>query len=240
MKKDFVKNYLKLFANSTGSYEQTGLKVYNQLVENFSNTFFVGGIVRDLYLSKKVVDIDITTSAQPSQIVSALNKYNYDLDLKGFRFGVVAVRLGKRTIEITTFRKEFYLDSRFPKITFTNSKTVDSKRRDFTINSLYFQAKTNELYDPYDGGKDLKNKLIRSIGSSTKKFQEDPLRIVRAFRFAKELDFKIETKTEQAMHDNFALVKNITVTRLKNEIAKSKTVATKIYLTKIFKKLLQK
>lgn len=238
MKKNLLKNYKKFALNSSQSYKQNGLTIYNLLVENFSETYLVGGAVRDLILGRPVTDIDIATSAKPNQIINLLKTHNFKVGLQGIRFGVIAVFINKSTVEITTFRKEEYSNSRFPKISFTNKRAIDAKRRDFTINCLYFKPKNANLYDPYHGSKDLKSKTLRLIGKPEVRLQEDPLRIVRAYRLAKELNFKTAPSTQKAIADNFLQVEKLSATRLKNEIAKCKTQQTKKYLQKIFKKLL--
>lgn len=240
MKSQLVKNYEKILVNSRKSYEQTALQVYNSLVENFSQTFFVGGAVRDLILGRPLTDVDLATAGRTSEVLALLRALGYELDLKGIRFGVISVKARSKWIEIASFRKEHYGNSRFPKISFTSSKALDAKRRDFTINSLYFQGKTGVLYDPFGGIKDLRSKTVKLIGNPDKRLREDPLRIVRAYRFARQLNFRFDPKTEQAINSNFHLLRDITVKKIKKEIAKSDTAPTKKYLTNIFKKLLQK
>lgn len=226
--------------NSTLSYEQTAQIVFDLLVENFSRTFYVGGMVRDLLLGKKIVDVDIATSAKPLQVVKLLSKHNFKLNLQGQKFGVVGVVTPKGDIEITTLRKETYSTSRFPKVSFTSKVEVDAQRRDFTINSLYFNPNLNFLYDPFTGLADLQSKHIRIIGKPEKKIQQDPLRIIRAIRFAKDLRFKLDPHTEHAIEQNQHLLFKLSKDKIEAEIKKAKLKSTKVFLKNFLKKVLHK
>ena len=233
-----TKKVPKTFFIPQNNYEQFGLQVYNLLVDNFSKTFFVGGMIRDLLLHKKISDIDITTSATPEQVIKLLQGSDYQLDSSHKSFGVIKVKSKTGGIEITTMRTEQYATSRYPKVKFTTSLLIDSKRRDFTANSLYFQAKANIIYDPQDGLQDINKKQIKIISDPKTKLSEDPLRIVRAYRFSKQLNFQFETKTKQALEKYFPLLKNISKSRIESEIKKSTNVTTKKYLQQKLKQLL--
>lgn len=224
----------KSFFQPKNSYEQFAMQVYSLLVENFSQTFFVGGMVRNLFWKKKIADIDIATAAKPDQVIKLLLRYDYTLDTSAKKFGVVKLQRPSGTIEITTLRKEAYSSSRYPIVSWANSIKVDSKRRDFTLNSLYFNAKTNIVYDPQNSFKDLKLKQLRVIGNAEKRFQEDPLRLIRASRFIKQYNLKVEPKTKLALQKNFALVKTLTRSRIETEIQKCSTQSLKNFLTKKF------
>lgn len=230
----------KSFFIPQNKYEQAGLDLYNLLVENFSNTFFVGGMVRDLFLEKKISDIDITTSALPNQIITLLQTNHLDFDLSAKRFGVIKVNLRDGQVEIATFRKETYTINRFPKITFTKSLKLDSKRRDFTINSLYFQAKHNLLTDPHNAVGDINKRIIRLIGQPEDRLREDPLRIIRAYRFAAELNFTLEPNTKIALTTTLPLVVKLSQAKILSEINKSHSKKVKTYLAKVFRKYLHK
>ena len=235
-----TKNILKAFLKTNNKYEQEGLKIYFLLVENFSETYFVGGMVRDLLLGNKVTDIDIATKGIPDKVISLLKKHGYRLNTNAQRFGVVSVEVDSKQIEITSFRKEIYDGSRYPKIILSNSLTVDSKRRDFSINSLYFNAKLINILDPQKGLKDLKSKTLRLIGDPFTKLKEDPLRIVRAYRFAEQLNFSLDNETRKTLEKNFGLVKELTQTKLISEIKKSSSRNVKTFLQKKFHKYLHK
>ncbi len=211
---------MKILFQTKNNYHKFGIKIINLLVENFSQTFFVGGMVRDLILQKSIYDIDIATEASPESIIQILQKNKIKYNDQGIKFGVITIPYYKKFIEITTFRQDTYNNSRFPKIKFTNSYKIDSKRRDFTINSLYLHPKTNKIFDPQNGLEDIKNHIIKFIGDPTKRIAEDPLRIVRAFTLQKKTNFNFETKTQNALKKNFANIKKISSQRIKKEIKK--------------------
>lgn len=231
---------LKSFLKTKNKYEQEGLKIYFLLVENFSETYFVGGMVRDLLLTKKITDIDIAIKASPDMVISLLKNHGYNINTSSKKFGVVSAKVDSKLIEITSFRKETYEGNRYPKVILSNSLTIDSKRRDFTVNSLYFHAKSIKVVDPHKGLNDLGTKTLRLIGNPITKLKEDPLRIVRAYRFAKQLNFKLESKTKEALTNNINLVNNLTQTKLISEINKSSPHNVKTFLLKKFHKYLHK
>ena len=202
--------------------EKFGAKVYSALVENFSQTFFVGGMVRDLLLNIPIHDIDITTSAKPEEVIKILNKYKIKYSDEFKNFGNITAMFKNYKIEITTFRKDIKGESRYPKVIFTNSYEQDSNRRDFTINSLYLSLKNNTILDPQKGLIDFKNKIIRFIGKPQVKIKQDPLRILRALRFALVLNFKIENRTMLAIQNNYSDIKKLTKTKIEKEINKIK------------------
>ncbi|MDQ3018647.1 MAG: hypothetical protein M3Q64_02140 [bacterium] len=200
--------------------EKFGIKVYNALVENFSKTFFVGGTVRDMLLQKTVHDIDIATIATPEQVAAALHANSITFDNANQKFGIITAKQNKDSVEITTLRKDIYTNSRYPKITYVTDIIADSKRRDFTINSLYFSPILQKILDPNKGVIDLENHVIRFIGDAQKRITEDPLRIMRAFRFQLELQFGFEIKTAHALQKNLHLINTISQRKLLSEIKK--------------------
>ncbi len=202
--------------------EHFGFFIYFLLVENFPQTFFVGGMVRDILLGCKVTDIDISTSATPEEVMNLLLKNKIRLSTLGKSFGVVKAHNGKQEIEIATFRKESYGTTRYPKINLIKNPKIDSQRRDFTINSLYLKAKNGEVLDYNKGLGDIKLKLIRFIGKPKIRIKEDPLRIIRALRFCLVLNFKLEKNTAKAIKNNFNLVQSLSKSKLNFEILKIK------------------
>lgn len=200
--------------------EKFGQKVHNLLVENFPQTFFVGGMVRDLLLGRKLKDIDIATGATPDQIISMLKKGTIDYQNPNAKFGSVTARQGSLEVEITTLRKDLRSNSRYPKVKFIKSPKQDSQRRDFSINSLYLRAKDSKILDFHQGLGDLKSRRLKFIGNPKQRIKQDPLRIVRALRFALVLNFKLESKTKLAIKNNFALLQNLTQTKITKEIFK--------------------
>lgn len=227
---------MKLSYHPKSELEQFGQKIYFLLVENFSQTFYVGGMVRDLLLGRKVTDIDIATQATPDQVADALSRGNISTDATNKKFGSVLAKRGSLCVEITSFRKDLKSTNRYPKVLFINSAKIDSKRRDFTINSLYLSQKQQEILDPQKGIADLKAKKIRFIGQPSKRILEDPLRAIRALRFALQLNFSLEAKTKKALINNFSMTKTLTKTKIEKEILKLKSPSKRKILKMIIGK----
>lgn len=167
----------------------------NTLNAHGHSAFIVGGCVRDTLMGVTPNDYDITTSATPQEIVNIFEK----TIPTGIKHGTVTVLINKNPIEITTFRTEgAYTDCRRPdKVEFVKSLKEDLSRRDFTINALAYNQKEG-LVDYFCGQEDIKNKTLRTVGESEKRFKEDALRILRLFRFASTLNFEIEENTLKA------------------------------------------
>ena len=199
---DFVLEILKKF-------QKTGVEIY-----------IVGGSVRDIILGREIIDWDFTTNAPPEKILEIFPKGFYDN-----KFGTVGIShpSSSQPYEITTFRKEIgYTDRRHPdKVIWGKSLKEDLSRRDFTINAMALQGKPPfKIIDPFNGQKDLKEKLIRAVGDPNKRFSEDALRMMRAIRIATELSFTIEPKTFAAIKDNATLINQIAKERVRDELFK--------------------
>lgn len=194
-------------------------QVLRRLNEQGHEAWLVGGAVRSLLLNLPIIDYDITTSALPNVVKECFKEYP-QLNF-GIKHGTVTLLINDLHIEITTYRQENnYLDHRHPKdIIYVDNLYQDLKRRDFTINALCLNAK-DELYDPLDGQKDLDKRCIRAIGNPLKRFEEDALRILRALRFAAQLDFTIEQGTKEAIFQSYYLLKNISIERKRDEFLK--------------------
>lgn len=179
--------------------------------------YFVGGCVRDTILGDHIHDIDIATSAYPSEIKAIFDR---TVDT-GIEHGTVMILDHGTGYETTTFRTESgYQDYRRPDhVTFVRSLAEDLKRRDFTINALALKE-NGEVIDLFNGLTDLKNRLIRAVGKPEERFHEDALRMMRAVRFASKLDFNIDTATEQGIKDNAPLLSKIAVERIRVEFEK--------------------
>ncbi len=179
--------------------------------------YFVGGCVRDTILGDHIHDIDIATSAYPSEIKAIFNR---TVDT-GIEHGTVMILDHGTGYETTTFRTESgYQDYRRPDhVTFVRSLAEDLKRRDFTINALALKE-NGEVIDLFNGLTDLKHHLIRAVGKPEERFHEDALRMMRAVRFASKLDFNIDTATEQGIKDNAPLLAKIAVERIRVEFEK--------------------
>lgn len=179
--------------------------------------YAVGGCVRDSLLGRKPNDWDITTSARPDE-VKRLFKRTIDT---GIEHGTVTVLLHHVNYEVTTYRIDGkYEDNRHPKeVIFTPSLKEDLKRRDFTMNAMAYNEEEG-LVDLFDGAKDLQRKVIRAVGDARQRFREDALRMMRAVRFAAQLGYTIEDKTNEAIHMLCANLKTISAERIQVELVK--------------------
>ncbi len=194
-------------------------KVIKIFQKNGFQAYVVGGAVRNLLLEKNIDNWDLTTNATPEQILKIFPDGYYNN-----QFGTVGISQeidGKKILlEITTFRNEGqYEDNRHPKkIEWAKTIEEDLGRRDFTINAMAFDGKT--LIDPYNGQKNLNEKLIMAVGDPDKRFNEDALRLMRAIRFASQLGFLIEEKTRASIQKNAQLIANISWERIRDESLK--------------------
>jgi poly(A) polymerase len=179
--------------------------------------YWVGGCVRDRLLGREPQDYDIATSALPAQ-VEGLFRRTYPV---GRKFGVVIVLESGHEFQVATFRAEAdYQDGRRPEqVTFSNAQ-ADASRRDFTVNGLFFDPVTDQLHDWVGGEKDLRAKLLRTIGSPAERFAEDHLRLLRAVRFAAQLDFQIEPETFAALKSLAPKIQVISAERIRDELLK--------------------
>ena len=195
--------------------------ILNKLEKKDFEAYAVGGCARDLLLGREPNDWDITTIAKPEEIQKLFPNSFYEN-----KFGTVTVKTKNKNkslkeIEITTFRTEQkYTDKRHPdKISFTPHLKNDLSRRDFTINAICID-KDHQIIDLFNGQKDLKNKIVKTVGSPNNRFSEDALRILRAIRFAIQLNFKIEKETLKAIKENSSLLKMIAKERIRDEFIK--------------------
>lgn len=179
--------------------------------------YVVGGCVRDSILGREPGDWDITTSASPRQTKALFRK---TLDT-GIKHGTVTVMLEKEGFEVTTYRIDGeYEDGRHPReVIFTSSLEEDLKRRDFTINAMAYSSETG-IIDLFGGLEDLKRKRIRAVGDPSARFQEDALRIMRALRFAAQLDYTIEEHTLEAIGELAPSLEKISAERIRTELEK--------------------
>ena len=206
------------------------LEIIKKLNQADFDAYIVGGCVRDLIISKikelkrNPKDWDIATNAKPEQIQKLFPDSVYEDE-----FGTVLVKTGSESpnlkiIEVTTLRKEGkYSDKRHPdKIEFAKTIEEDLSRRDFTVNAMAIKIKGTQhtLIDPFNGQKDLENKLIRTVGDAKERFSEDGLRLMRAIRFACELNFQIESQTLVAIKKNASLLSFISKERIRDELIK--------------------
>ncbi|MBI2524013.1 CCA tRNA nucleotidyltransferase [Candidatus Peregrinibacteria bacterium] len=155
-------------------------RIVEQLTDAGYDTWWVGGCVRDMLMRQVPQDIDIGTAALPEAVCALFPQ----ADLKGKEFGSVHVLLGRRRFEVTTFREDDEAsDGRRPETVAFGTREADARRRDFTVNALYFHPISRALYDPFGGEGDLKERLIRFIGDPAIRIKHDVLRLLRAVRF---------------------------------------------------------
>lgn len=188
--------------------------------KNGFKAYLVGGAVRDMILGKKGHDYDLATNATPRQVMGIFKK----VIPTGIAHGTVTIHIFGMQIETTTFRTEAdYTDGRHPdSIKFATTIEEDLSRRDFTMNAIAADLESGELTDPFDGQKDIRNKIIRTVGEPQERFAEDGLRPVRAVRFSGQLGFSIEEKTLAALSEPEVLKKtaSISVERFRDEFCK--------------------
>jgi poly(A) polymerase len=181
----------------------------------------VGGPVRDAFLGRTAPDLDFTSSATPDEILALVKPIadaHWDI---GRAFGTIGARFGKDTIEITTYRTDQYdADSRKPEVAFGKDLNEDLFRRDFTINSMALRLPEKTFVDPFNGLQDLLAGVIRTPGRPEDSFSDDPLRMMRAARFASQLGFEIEAETFAAMKAMAGRIEIISAERIQQELVK--------------------
>ena len=197
------------------------LEIMSVIKEYGATSYVVGGCVRDSILGREPHDWDICTPALACELLVEFEEKGYRVIPTGLQHGTITVHLNGNNYEITTFRKDGkYSDGRHPdSVEFTSDLTYDLERRDFTMNAMAYNPKEG-LVDPYCGYEDIKDRRIRCVGNPNDRFQEDGLRILRALRFALQLNFFIDGLTEKSMVDNKELINNISIERINAEFIK--------------------
>lgn len=194
----------KIIKNILSKIESEGYEAY-----------IVGGFVRDKILKRNTYDVDICTNALPVNLKSI-----FDISQKSNGYGGFNIKIKKYNIDITTYRKEKEYSNRKPvEVEYINNLFEDIKRRDFTINSLCMD-KNDNIIDLLGGLDDIKKRTVKVIGEANEKFSQDPLRMLRAIRFATILDFTIENDTYEALCQNAHLVSTLSSERIKEELSK--------------------
>ena len=181
----------------------------------------VGGPVRDAFLGRATSDLDFTTSANPDQILQVLKGHvdaQWDV---GREFGTIGARIGEDTVEITTYRADSYdSESRKPVVAFGTNLEDDLFRRDFTVNSMALRLPEGVFVDPFNGLSDLIDGVIKTPGKPEDSFSDDPLRIMRAARFASQLGFMVHEDTFKAMKAMADRIEIVSSERIQVEISK--------------------
>lgn len=197
----------------TGTFQKNGFDCY-----------LVGGCVRDLLLGYDTYDYDFATNARPDQVMKLFRR----VAPTGIKHGTVTVLFNGMEFEVTTYRSDGkYLDGRRPEsVSFSDSLQEDVQRRDFTINGLAYDMKSDEVIDLVGGIEDLERKIIRTIGSPLDRFGEDGLRTYRACRISAKLGFEIEAATFNAISDTLDVAAKVSVERIREELMKLLTADT--------------
>ncbi len=202
------------------------LSVLKRLHDKGFEAYLVGGCIRDRMLGKNPKDFDVATNATPEEVDQLFRNAR----IIGRRFRIVHVRFGRDIIEVTTFRGQAETpdsphhqqsaDGMLIRDNVWGSIEDDALRRDFTINALYYSAQDLCVYDFTGGLKDLKKRQLRLIGDPAERYREDPVRMLRALRFAAKLDFTIEKKTAKAIHTQASTLSQVAPARLFDEVLK--------------------
>ncbi len=181
----------------------------------------VGGPVRDLFLGRISPDLDFTTDATPDQTVSVVRGWadaHWDI---GREFGTIGLRRGRHQIEVTTYRAEAYdPDSRKPVVAFGRNLVDDLERRDFSMNAMALRLPSLELVDPFGGVRDLHAGILRTPGAPELSFSDDPLRMMRAARFASQLGVDVAPEVRSAMTAMAGRIEIISAERVRDELVK--------------------
>lgn len=202
------------------------LKVLYRLHNNGFQAYLVGGCIRDRLLGKNPKDFDVATNATPEEVTDLFRNSR----MIGRRFRIVHVRFGREIIEVTTFRgkTQEVTDKRIRQSdegmllrdNVWGSIEEDALRRDFTINALYYTIKDFAIYDYTGGLEDIKNKTLRLIGDPVTRYREDPVRMLRAIRFAAKLNFQLEPATEAPIREQANLLLQVAPARMFDEVLK--------------------
>lgn len=200
---NFIDDYFDKYEKKYNEYMQA-CNICHILQSHNFEAVLAGGCVRDILSEKKFNDIDIATNATPDQVVEALS--SFETKLVGEAFGVVLVRIAGFEYEIATFRNDIGIsDGRHPQSVKFCSMEEDAKRRDFTMNALFFDPIRNKIYDFVDGLEDIKNNRVCFVGNAQERLNEDYLRTLRYFRFASK-GFKTSESERKIVDENFVNV----------------------------------
>jgi poly(A) polymerase len=181
----------------------------------------VGGPVRDAFLGRSSPDLDFTTDARPDEILAAVDGWadaHWDI---GREFGTIGLRKGNRMLEITTYRADTYdRTSRKPEVMFGGSIEGDLVRRDFTVNAMAIRLPSLEFVDVHDGLEDLAARRLRTPAPPEESFADDPLRMMRAARFAAQLGFSVAPEVRRAMKERAGTLEMVSAERIRDEFTK--------------------
>lgn len=183
--------------------------------------YLVGGPVRDLWLKRQPPDLDFATDATPDQTLELVSGRAEEVWRQGERFGTIGCRVNGVPMEITTFRTEKYMpSSRHPEVKFEASIETDLSRRDFTVNAMAIRLPDKVAVDPFEGVKDLGARILRTPTVPEDSFSDDPLRMLRAFRFVSQLDFDIAPEVLGAITALRDLIETVSAERIRDELTR--------------------
>ena len=211
LSKDIIARTLKT-PEGEGAYA-----IVEKLMDAGFDTWWVGGCVRDMLMAKVPTDIDIATVASPQQIMRHFPKG----DDTGAALGSIHVPLGASIFHVTTFREDDVAsDGRHPEGVLFGTREKDAERRDFTVNALYFQPISRELFDPFQVEKDLKERLVRFIGDPATRIKHDALRMLRAVRLRAMIEGQYHPETYRALQEQAPLIEILSGSRKLEELEK--------------------
>lgn len=189
--------------------------------KNHYELYMVGGAVRDILMNKTPHDYDFATNATPDQMLKIAEESNTEVIPTGIKYGTVTFRIDNQSFEVTTYRADGnYSDGRRPdRVTFSTNILDDLSRRDFTVNAIALNmlSNVNDYVDPFNGIKDIENKVIKTVGDPVERFTEDGLRVLRAVRFKFKLGFTFDAATYKAIMSNWQLLEHISQERITSE-----------------------
>ena len=197
-------------------------KVFSS-IEKFSEKSevrYVGGCIRKILNFEKIDDIDLAANISPKEVIKVLKENNIDYYETGIDHGTITANIDGQNFEITSLRRDVSTDGRHAKVEYSNNWFVDASRRDFTINAIYSDIEGN-LYDPFNGKKDLKNGIVKFIGDPDRRIKEDYLRILRYIRFFLNYSkLEHENAVKKVIKKNISGIAQISSDRLLNELKK--------------------
>ncbi len=183
--------------------------------------YLVGGTVRDAFLGRPHEDLDFATNAPPERTLELVGPLSEATWLQGMKFGTVGAQISGLRVEITTFRTERYgPESRHPEVEFAPTIDSDLSRRDFTVNAMALRLPEKEAVDPFGGLKDLDARVLRTPIEPAESFTDDPLRMLRAFRFASQLDFKIHDEVLASVAELRNALTTVSAERIRDEFSR--------------------
>jgi len=219
----FQEKFHSFFKSNKINHElisDSALNTLKILKKNNYKAFIVGGAVRDILMGYKPKDFDVATNATPEQVKSIFKKSR----IIGRRFKLVHVIYGREIIEVSTFRakprEKIQMSNGVIKDNEYGSIEEDAERRDFTINGLYYDVEDKNIIDFYGGLRDIQDNQLRLIGKPKLRYKEDPIRMLRAIRFAAKLKMEIHSETLSEIKNSISLLESVPYSRLFDEIMK--------------------